>query len=111
MSGTYSLPPMNPKGVEVLNNYDRFLLVDVLWLDEQLRPCDRPRAAWQRSILRKVETTARERMQARTALPDFGGIAEDWQHAPEVGVDAIRLVPIEVPARPEVFQTAARVAA
>lgn len=28
MSGTYSLPPMNPKGVEVLNNYDRFLLVD-----------------------------------------------------------------------------------
>lgn len=28
MSDTYSLPPMNPKGVEVLNNYSRFLLVD-----------------------------------------------------------------------------------
>lgn len=89
----------------------RFMLIDTLWLDEHLRPCERPRATWQRSLLRKVETTARERMQARTALPDFGGVAHDWPDAPEVGVDTIRLVPIEVPARSEVFPPAARVAA
>ena len=73
--------------------------------------CERQRAAWHRSILRKVETSARERMEARTALSDFGGVPEDWREAPEVGVDAIRLVPIEVPARSEVFPPAARVAA
>ena len=89
----------------------RFTLVESLWLDEQGRPCERQRAAWHRSILRKVETSARERMEARTALSDFGGVPEDWREAPEVGVDAIRLVPIEVPARSEVFPPAARVAA
>lgn len=56
----------------------RFELADSTWLDMQLQPCAREDAAFMRVVLRKVETTLRERTVARTMQPDFGGIDEDF---------------------------------
>ena len=56
----------------------RFESVEMVWLDEQLQPCAQPQAAFMRVLLRKVETTLRERTTARTMQADFGGLPEDW---------------------------------
>jgi SAM-dependent methyltransferase len=55
----------------------RFEIVRSEWLDLQLRPCERPEAAFMKVLLRKTFTTASERMTARTLQPDFGGIEDD----------------------------------
>lgn len=55
----------------------RFEMVHSTWLDLQLKPCTKEQAAFMRVHLRKVETTPRERMTARTMRPDFGGIDDD----------------------------------
>jgi SAM-dependent methyltransferase len=75
----------------------RFEMASSTWLDLQLQPCEQARAAFMRVVLRKVETTARERTTARTLQPDFGGVDGDWPQPVEPGADAIRLVPIELP--------------
>jgi SAM-dependent methyltransferase len=55
----------------------RFEMVHSTWLDLQLKPCAKEQAAFMRVHLRKIETTPRERMTARTMRPDFGGIDDD----------------------------------
>ena len=52
----------------------RFALADMQYLDEALEPCGRDAARFMRVLLRKVETTAAERITARSARPDFGGL-------------------------------------
>ena len=55
----------------------RFELGDSHWLDLDLRPCAKERAAFMRVVLRKVETTLRERTLARMMQADFGGVPDD----------------------------------
>jgi hypothetical protein len=55
----------------------RFELAAFQWLDAQLRPCEKPQAAFMRVVLKKVATTLRERTTARTMRADFGGIDDD----------------------------------
>lgn len=55
----------------------RFETVHSTWLDLQVQPCPKEQAAFMRVHLRKIATTPRERMTARTMRPDFGGIADD----------------------------------
>ena len=56
----------------------RFEMGAFIWLDESLKPCDKPQAAFMRVGLRKIETTPAERTHARAMRPDFGGLEEDW---------------------------------
>ncbi len=49
----------------------RFEMASSQWLDAQLQPCQQEQAAFMRVTLRKVETTLRERMKARTMQPDL----------------------------------------
>lgn len=49
----------------------RFEMASSQWLDAQLKPCPQEQAAFMRVTLRKVETTLRERMKARTMQPDL----------------------------------------
>lgn len=49
----------------------RFELGDSCFLDEALRPCSQPQAAFMRVVLRKVATTAWERMQAQSLRADL----------------------------------------
>ena len=56
----------------------RFEIGAFTWLDESLKPCDKPQAAFMRVGLRKIETTPTERTHARAMRPDFGGLDEDW---------------------------------
>lgn len=49
----------------------RFELGDSCFLDEALRPCAQPQAAFMRVVLRKVATTAWERMQAQSLQADL----------------------------------------
>jgi len=55
----------------------RFEIAQFQWLDLQLQPCAKERAAFMRTALRKVVTSPRERIAARTMQADFGGIDED----------------------------------
>lgn len=61
----------------------RFEPVQTGWLDTQLQPCPKDKAAFMKLSLRKIETTLRERTVARTMRPDFGGVQDDmppeWQ--------------------------------
>lgn len=66
----------------------RFEMVHSSWLDLQLKPCAKDQAAFMRVHLRKIETTPRERMTARTMRPDFGGIDDDLPPAPPVRLAA-----------------------
>lgn len=49
----------------------RFDLVESAYLDARLKPCAKEHAAFMRVVLRKVETTARERTIARTMQADL----------------------------------------
>ena len=49
----------------------RFEVAGSSWLDAELKPCGQERAAFMRVTLRKIETTLRERMKARTMQPDL----------------------------------------
>lgn len=65
----------------------RFELAESTWLDPNLAPCGQADAAFMRVLLRKVETTPRERtiartMQAELHLPDDDVRAEDRLPAP-----------------------------
>jgi SAM-dependent methyltransferase len=61
----------------------RFEVASSTYLDTQLKPCQQEQAAFMRVTLKKVETTLRERMKARTMQPElrlpeddvFGGAA------------------------------------
>lgn len=64
----------------------RFEIAQSAWLDTALRPCDQAGAAFMQVLLRKVETTPRERTVARTMQPDFGGLPDDRV---DVRVDAV----------------------
>jgi SAM-dependent methyltransferase len=68
----------------------RFEIVHSTWLDLQLKPCGKEQAAFMRVHLRKIETTPRERMTARTMRPDFGGIEDDeMSSAPPATLQAV----------------------
>ena len=75
----------------------RFEVASSSWLDSELKPSEQAKAAFMKVVLRKVETTARERTLARTMQPDFGGVEEDWPDEADADEPTIRLVPIEVP--------------
>jgi len=61
----------------------RFAMAHFEYLDERLAVCERERAAFMRVMLRKVATTPRERMTARTMRADFGpGFEDDCTPAP-----------------------------
>ena len=49
----------------------RFSVVSSSYLDLELKPCGRERAAFMRLVLKKVETTAQERTTARALQPDL----------------------------------------
>jgi SAM-dependent methyltransferase len=49
----------------------RFQIEDSLYLDLQLKPCEREQAAFMRVVLKKVNTTLKERTTARTFQPDL----------------------------------------
>jgi SAM-dependent methyltransferase len=49
----------------------RFEMAQSSWLDLQLKPCAKEAAAFMRVTLRKIPTTTRERMVARTMSPDL----------------------------------------
>lgn len=66
----------------------RFEMVHSTWLDLKLQPCGKEQAAFMRVHLRKIETTPRERMTARTMRPDFGGIEDDLPPASTVRLAA-----------------------
>ena len=55
----------------------RFQVETLEWQDVQMKPCERPSAAFIKVILQKVETTPWERTIARTMRSNFGGIPED----------------------------------
>lgn len=55
----------------------RFEVASSSWLDASRRPCDARSAAAMRLVLRKVETSPRERTLARTLGADFGALADD----------------------------------
>ncbi len=56
----------------------RFKIAAFEWLDDALKACDKPQAAFMKLTLRKVATSPRERTTARVMRADFGGIDEDW---------------------------------
>ena len=71
----------------------RFAIVQSGYLDLQLRDCAREQAAFMRVTLQKVETTLRERMDARTMdarlqLPDDTPPAE-WMYRPSAAPVAV----------------------
>jgi SAM-dependent methyltransferase len=71
----------------------RFAVEQSGYLDLQLRDCAREQAAFMRVTLQKVETTLRERMDARTMdarlhAPDDAPAAE-WLYRPQVAAPAI----------------------
>lgn len=49
----------------------RFNVEQFAYLDDALKECDRPKAAFMRVLLTKVETTLKERNAARVMRPDF----------------------------------------
>jgi SAM-dependent methyltransferase len=49
----------------------RFEVASSAYLDQQLKPCQHEQAAFMRVTLKKIETTLRERMQARTMQPEL----------------------------------------
>jgi hypothetical protein len=49
----------------------RFEMESLTWLDINLAPCEKSRAAFMRVVLKKTTTTPRERAIARTMRPDF----------------------------------------
>ncbi|MBX9715374.1 MAG: hypothetical protein K2X42_02135, partial [Burkholderiaceae bacterium] len=49
----------------------RFEMIGSSYLDLKLQPCSKENAAFMRVVLRKVETTARERTLARTMQADL----------------------------------------
>lgn len=61
-----------------LNWFDhRFRVASLEWFDIQLKPCDRPKAAFMKVVLEKTETSPWERTVARTMRASFAGIPED----------------------------------
>lgn len=58
----------------------RFEVADFKWLDLQHRACAKEQASFMRVVLRKIETTLRERVNARSMRPDFGGLPDDRPH-------------------------------
>ncbi len=67
----------------------RFHLAEFGYLDEALKPCERPAAGFMRVVLQKVETTPRERTVARVMRADFA-LPDDWE---ETSVDSVTLPP------------------
>ncbi|MBV8604165.1 MAG: hypothetical protein JO224_05715 [Pelomonas sp.] len=57
----------------------RFEPAGVVWLDAAMAACERPKAAYMRVTLRKIETSLRERSRVRIMGPDFGGLPDDTQ--------------------------------
>ena len=55
----------------------RFEMTQSQWLDAQVQPCTKDKAAFMRVTLRKIATTPRERTVARTMRADFGGLESD----------------------------------
>jgi len=55
----------------------RFQIAEFQWLDPQLKPSDKARAAFMKLTLRKVATTPHERTNARAMRADFGGVPDD----------------------------------
>jgi hypothetical protein len=88
----------------------RFEWLGAQWLDAAGQACPADRAAVARTALRKVETSASERMLARTMRADFGGIDEDDGSATEQAPQAASpQLEAAVPAEP-VARTAAPIA-
>ena len=68
----------------------RFDAVESTWLDLQLKPCAKEQAAFMKLVLRKVETTPRERttaraLQADLRLPDDEVLPEEFYRAAPAG--------------------------
>jgi SAM-dependent methyltransferase len=57
----------------------RFEIAQSQWLDANVQPCAKDKAAFMRVALRKVATTPRERTTARTMRADFGGLDADGE--------------------------------
>lgn len=55
----------------------RFEIVRSQWHDLQLQPCERAQAAFMHVVLRKIATSPRERVIARTMQADFGSLEDD----------------------------------
>jgi hypothetical protein len=55
----------------------RFEMTQSQWLDANVQPCTKDKAAFMRVTLRKIATTPRERTVARTMRADFGGLDSD----------------------------------
>lgn len=55
----------------------RFELVRSQWLNLKLQPCEHEAASFMRVVLRKIQTSLREKTVARTMRADFGGIDDD----------------------------------
>ncbi len=55
----------------------RFEIARSAWLDLQLQPCAKDKAAFMQVSLRKIATSPRERTVARAMRADFGGLADD----------------------------------
>jgi SAM-dependent methyltransferase len=77
----------------------RFEMGESTFLDLQLAPCERKSAAFMRLTLRKVETTARERMVARTMQTDLR-LPED-EVPPELMYGAVDPLPPAVAHEPD----------
>ena len=59
----------------------RFEMTQSQWLDTNVQPCTKDKAAFMRVTLRKIPTTPRERTVARTMRADFGGLDTDEMFA------------------------------
>ena len=59
----------------------RFEMTQSQWLDTNVQPCTKDKAAFMRVALRKIPTTPRERTVARTMRADFGGLDTDEMFA------------------------------
>jgi hypothetical protein len=55
----------------------RFEVAQSMWLDAQLQPCGKESAAFMRVILKKVQTSPRERTIARTMQADFSELEHE----------------------------------
>ncbi|MGN6527626.1 MAG: methyltransferase domain-containing protein [Burkholderiaceae bacterium] len=62
----------------------RFEMTQSAWLDANVQPCAKDKAAFMRVTLRKIATTPRERTVARTMRADFGGLDDDLPLAADV---------------------------
>lgn len=71
----------------------RFELAEFKWLDLQHKLCAKEQASFMHVVLRKIETTLRERTNARAMRADFGGLADD-----ALPMADLRTLPVPTPA-------------